>query len=240
MNYSVTKRNFLKTTTGAAAGLSLLRSNRTWAQKSSGAKLKVALIGAGGIAKTAFNSCDKELVVAVVDVDEKQGAPGFAQYPDAKRYKDFRKMLDAHDKELDAVIVSTPDHTHFPATYDAMQRGIAVQTQKPLTHNLWQARTLQKAYHKFKVQTVMGNQGHTLEGIRYIKEWYEAGLAGEIKEVHAWTGRTTTNNTTAKLKADLSPADIPANLDWDLWQGGAAESPYYDGIVPGKWRWWWE
>ncbi|WP_231616079.1 Gfo/Idh/MocA family protein [Novipirellula artificiosorum] len=122
------------------------------------------MIGGGGIAQTAFGDCRRENVVAITDVDDVSGALGFDAFPNAKRYRDFRKMLDTHDQELDLVIVSTPDHTHFVATYAAIERGIAVQTQKPLTHDLWQARTLQKAAKKFGVQTVMGNQGHNFEG----------------------------------------------------------------------------
>ena len=230
---NITRRTFIGTS-GSLAGLSLL-PHRAWAKRSSNRKLNVALIGAGGVARTAFHECDNENLIAIADVDQQRGVPGFKRFPDAKRYVDFRKMLDVHGKDLDAVIVSTPDHTHFPATYDAMQRGIAVHTQKPLTHNLWQARTLKKAYHKFGVQTVMGNQGHTLEGLRYIREWVEAGLAGEIKEVHAWTNRTTKNN--ANVKKHMAPLDVPKHLDWNLWQGPAGERAYCDGVVPSGWRW---
>ncbi|MCH7226212.1 Gfo/Idh/MocA family protein [Haloferula sp. A504] len=236
---SIPRRNFLRTGLLAGGG-TLISNHRAWAQRSSNRKLKVALIGAGGIAKTAYNDCAREQVIAIADVDAKQGEPGFKKFPDAKRYTDFRKLLDAHGKELDAVIVSTPDHTHFAATYDAMQRGIAVHTQKPLTHDLWQARTLRKAYHEFKVPTVMGNQGHTMEGMRYIREWYEAGLAGEIVEVHAWTNRTTKNNTNAERFKDLPGIPVPGHLDWDLWQGPVPEKRLLEGLVPSGWRWWWD
>ncbi len=239
MKEKISRRNFVKTSAGSVLGGTLLCNHRAWAKNSSEEKLKVALIGGGGIARTAFPDCRKEDVVAIADVDDERGVPAFEEFPQAKRYKDFRKMLDAHDQELDAVIVSTPDHTHFPATYDAMQRGIAVQTQKPLVHDLWQARTLLKAYHKFGVQTVMGNQGHTMQGLRYIREWYEAGLIGEVNEVHAWTNRTTNNNSNAKRRASMPEIEVPATLDWDLWQGPAQESRYFDGLVPGGWRWWW-
>lgn len=146
-------------------------------------------------------------------------------------------MLDQHGRELDAVIVSTPDHTHFPATYAAMERGIAVHTQKPLTHNIWQARTLQAAAHKFGVQTVMGNQGHNLEGMRLIKDWYDAGLIGEVREVHAWTNRATPNNYNAEHPLPAEP--VPPTLDWDLWTGPAELKDYNRAICPKGWRWWW-
>jgi len=237
MKINQSRRQFIKT--GSLLGGSAFLPNYSWAQQASNEKLKVALIGSGGIAKTAFKNCRDEIVVALSDVDEKQGAPGFEAFPDAKRYTDFRKMLDAHEKELDAVIVSTPDHTHFVATYDAMQRGIAVQTQKPLTHNLWQARTLQKAAKKFNVQTVMGNQGHTMEGMKLIKDWVDAGLAGDITEVHAWTGRTTKNISNAKI---TSPEyiDVPPHVNWDLWQGPTGPDQMIKGVCPSGWRWWWQ
>ncbi len=201
-------------------------------------KLNVALIGGGGIAHTAYKDCQLENVVAIVDVDDVKGADGYKAFPKAKRYKDFRKMLDAHYKELDLVIVSTPDHTHFAATYAAMERGIAVHTQKPLTHNIWQARTLQEAAKKFKVQTVMGNQGHNYEGMRKIKDWYDAGLVGEVREVHAWTGRTTNNNANARLEFPAQP--IPETLDWDLWLGPGSKRAYNKTFCPQGWRWHWE
>ncbi|MEM9398652.1 MAG: Gfo/Idh/MocA family oxidoreductase [Verrucomicrobiota bacterium] len=201
--------------------------------------MNIALIGGGGIAKTAFHDCRDHNVVAIADVDFEVGALGFKAFPNAKRYKDFRKMLDTHYKELDLVIVSTPDHTHFAATYAAMERGIAVHTQKPLTHDIWQARTLQAAARKFSVATVMGNQGHTLEGMRYIREWYEAGLLGEVREVHAWTNRTTKNISTVKKSQPIGQP-IPDSLDWDLWLGPAAYRDYNIAYHPRGWRWFWE
>lgn len=237
-NVSHSRRRFLKQSSIAGAGLTLLPSGTVFGDDAPSKKLGVALIGGGGIAKTCFSDCRNHQVVAIADVDEERGAEGFNAFPDAKRYADFREMLDAHYKELDLVIVNTPDHTHFPATLAAMERGIAVQTQKPLTHNIWQARTLQKAYHKYGVATVMGNQGHTMEGMRYIREWYEAGMIGEVREVHAWTNRSTPNNANAANPP--SAEEIPASLDWDLWTGPAKLNDYSPKYCPGGWRWHWD
>jgi predicted dehydrogenase len=237
MNH-ITRRDYLKAT--AALGGSLMIQSFAIGKPggSVNGKLNVALIGLGGIANTAFGDCRRENVVAVAEVDDVRGAPGLEAFPNAKRYKDFRKMLDAHEKELDLVIVSTPDHTHFAATFDAMQRGIAVHVQKPLTHNIWQARTLQAAARKFDVQTVMGNQGHNFEGMRLIKDWYDAGLAGTVREVHAWTNRTTTNNANGKRTYQGQP--IPTTLDWDLWQGPNTPGEYNKTFCPAGWRWHWD
>jgi predicted dehydrogenase len=230
------RRNFIKT--AALASVALPHFSVGQPKASANSKLRVGLIGGGGIAQTAFSDCRDHEVVAIADVDDVSGALGFKAFPTATRYKDFRRMLDKQGKELDAVIVSTPDHTHFPATYAAMERGIAVHTQKPLTHNLWQARTLLKASHRFKVQTVMGNQGHNLEGMKLIREWIEAGLVGEVRSVHAWTNRATPNSINSRHP--IPAQSIPAHLDWDLWTGPAELGPYNEEICPKGWRWWWQ
>ncbi|MFC1765191.1 Gfo/Idh/MocA family oxidoreductase [Planctomycetota bacterium] len=234
----MTRRDYLKASAALAGAFTLPQFAIGQSGASANSKINVALIGAGHIARTCFGECRKENVVAIAEVDDKTGAVGFETFPQAKRYKDFRKLLDAHDKELDLVIVSTPDHTHFVATYAAMEREIAVHTQKPLTHNIWQARTLQKAYRKFGVQTVMGNQGHNLEGMYKIREWIEAGLIGDIQEIHAWTNRTTNNIINAKNPLPAEP--IPAHLDWDLWSGPNQVGVYNSKICPSGWRWWWQ
>lgn len=238
LNSKLSRRDYLKMSLLGAGSLALGGFFNGCSGKSALSKLNVALIGGGGIAKTAFKDCQNENVIAIADVDDLTGADGFKTFPYAKQYKDWRKMLDAHHKELDLVIVSTPDHTHFAATYAAMERGIAVHTQKPLTHNIWQARTLQAAAKKFNVQTVMGNQGHNFEGMRLIKDWIDAGLAGEVREVHAWTNRTTTNNANARKEFPAQP--VPGTLDWDLWLGSVSNRPYNETFCPQGWRWHWD
>ena len=235
---TLTRRSLLKASAAFGAFHLLSRLAVGQVKKSASSQLNVALIGGGGIAKTCFADCDDHNVVAIAEVDDVNGADGFERFPQAKRYRDFRRMLDVHAKEIDVVIVNTPDHTHFAATYAAMERGIAVHTQKPLTHNIWQARTLQKAAHKFKVQTVMGNQGHNMEGMRLIKDWCDAGLVGEVREVHAWTNRSTPNNYNAKHPLPAEP--IPSTLDWDLWTGPAPLKDYSATIAPKGWRWHWD
>ncbi|MDX1284576.1 MAG: Gfo/Idh/MocA family oxidoreductase, partial [Draconibacterium sp.] len=225
----ISRRDYLKTSFMATGALAI--GGFTIGCNPLGkSKLNIAMIGGGGIARTAFKDCRDENVVAIADVDDVTGAPGYEAFPEAQRYKDWRKLLDTHYKDLDLVLVNTPDHTHFAATFDAMERGIAVHTQKPLVHNIWQARTLQAAAKKFKVQTVMGNQGHNFEGMRLIKDWYDLGMVGEVKEVHAWTGRTTTNNANALKEYPAQP--VPETLDWDLWLGPTKERPYNKAFCP--------
>jgi hypothetical protein len=116
-------------------------------------------------------------------------AKNAAKNPQAQKFTDFRSMLDKVGNEIDVVLVSTPDHTHFPVAMASMELGKPVFVQKPLAHNIWQVRTLRKAMHYYGVDTVMGNQGHTTDGIRYIKQWFDSGILGEVREVHCWTDR---------------------------------------------------
>ena len=159
---------------------SILGTERTW---------PVAMIGCGNIADMAIAGCKNENIVALCDVDSNMHLSHSKKYPEikkARQFADFRVMLDKMGKEIDAVCINTPDHTHFAATIAAMEHGKHVFTQKPLTHNIWQARTLRKAMHKYKVTTNMGNQGHSYGGIRRLREWYEADVFGQITEVHSW------------------------------------------------------
>ena len=147
-------------------------------------------------------------------------------------------MLDKMGKEIDMVCISTPDHTHFPATMAAMERGIHVFTQKPLVHNVWQARTLKKAKTKYKVLTNMGNQGHTYNGIRQLREWYELAIFGQITEAHSFIGGPDWGGRYFKRPESIPPAktEIPANLDWDLWLGPNASVDYNPIYHPRYWR----
>ena len=149
-------------------------------------------------------------------------------------------MLDKMGKEIDAVIVATPDHTHAVATMEAMQRGKHVYTEKPLTHSIWEARQLTEASRKYKVATQMGNQGHSSEGARQTVEWIRAGVIGEVREVHCWSDRPLRGT---RFDSELywpqgvpyRPADkppVPDTLDWDLWLGPAPHRPYHPSYVP--------
>lgn len=239
----VTRRTLLKSGLAAATLWSLPRIAVAQAGTVPSRKLNLAFVGVGGIGNSALAGCEGENYVAFCDVDEERAASNYAKYPDVPRFKDFRVMLEKLGRQIDAVVVSTPDHTHFAAAYVAMEMGKHVYVQKPLTHDIWQARTLQKAAHRFKVVTQMGNQGHATEGIRLVKEWYEAGVLGDVREVHAWLGGPGfAAGKFFRIPPQFPPAEIPvpSTLDWDLWLGPARKRPFTAEYAPLFWRSWWD
>ncbi|MGE5294900.1 MAG: Gfo/Idh/MocA family protein [Solirubrobacterales bacterium] len=202
-------------------------------------KVNVAAIGAGGMGGGNTNACADAgaNIVALCDVDFERAAGQFKKYPDAKQYKSFVEMLDKEGKNIDAVIVATPDHMHAIASIAAMRRGKHVYCQKPLTRLVSEARAMTEAARKFKVVTQMGNQGHSGDGVRDICEWIWAGVIGEVKEVHAWTNRPIWPQGIDRPK-DVQ--DVPSTLDWNLWLGPAAERPFNKCYLPFAWRGWWD
>ena len=202
-------------------------------------KLNVAAIGAGGMGAGNTRACAAAgaNIVALCDVDWAKGAEGFKRFPKAKKYKDFRKMLD-NEKSIEAVIVATPDHFHTVGAMAAMRRRKHVYVQKPLTRLVGEARALTEAARKYKVVTQMGNQGHSRNGVRDICEWIWAGVIGEVREVHAWTNRPVWPQGIGRPKGK---DPIPDTLDWDLWIGPAPMRPYVADVYnPFKWRGWWD
>ena len=205
-------------------------------------KLNIAMIGCGNIANMSLDGCNSENIVALCDVDSNmlyKYADKYPQIKQAKTFSDFRVMLDKMGNEIDAVCISTPDHTHFVATIASMERGKHVFTQKPLTHNIWQARTLRKAMHKYNVITNMGNQGHTYGGIRRLREWYEADIFGQITEAHSWINGPVWGNRYFPQKPISSPPSVdpvPEGLDYELWLGPNPQTPYHKNYHPERWR----
>jgi len=205
-------------------------------QKPPSEKLNIATIGAGGMGRGNTRRCADagENIVALCDVDEKKGAPVYKEYPNARTYKDFRKMLET-EKNIDAVIVATPDHTHAVAAMMAIKMGKHVYVQKPLTRTVYEARKLTEAAREAKVATQMGNQGHSGDGIRLVCEWIWDGAIGPVREVHSWTNRPVWAQGMDRPK-DTPP--VPAELDWDLWIGPSPERPYNPAYLPFSWRAW--
>lgn len=203
-------------------------------------KLNIAAVGVGGMGGYNLKSCVNENIVALCDVDSNYAAETFKKFPKAKLYKDYRVMLEKQ-KDIDAVIIATPDHTHAVITMAAMQEGKHIFCQKPLTHTIEEARKITEAARYYNVQTQMGNQGHSVEHIRLLKEWIEDGAIGTIKEVHAWTDRPVGGNPWSTFAVQAKSANtppIPDSLDWDLWLGPAKYRDYHPDYHPGKWRAW--
>ena len=242
----IKRRDFIQATALLAGGSFLLpRFSLAQTAGSANSKLNIAMIGAGGIASMAYGSCCKENLVALCDVDEKafgEHADKFPAIAKARTFSDFRVMLDKMGNDIDAVCINTPDHTHFAATMECMQRGKHVITQKPLTHNIWQARTLRRAAKKYKVVTNMGNQGHTYDGIREMKEWVEAGILGQVTEVHAGINGPDWHGTyfSKPKKMPLPAEPVPAGFDWELWKGPVTEPDYSHYYQPRCWRGFWK
>ena len=199
--------------------------------------LNVACIGVGGMGGSDVRGMSSENIYALCDVDDQRAARSYEEFPRAKRYKDFRIMLEQDGGNIDAVTVSTPDHTHTVAVMMALGMGKHTYCQKPLTRTMWEAQQLVAAARGSNLATQMGNQGHSWEGTRQIREWVEAGWIGTVKEVHYWTNRPIWPQA---IKRPTDVHHVPAHLDWDLWLGPAPERPYHPAYAPFNWRGWWD
>lgn len=218
-----------------AAGFGSVASLKRLGYKSPNEKLNYAAIGAGGKGYSDILGCRTENLVAMADPDEKRAEQAFKRFDKIPRYKDFRQMFDKEGKNIDAVIVSTPDHMHGTAAHWAIARGKHVYCQKPLVRTVWEAQELMKAARKHGVATQMGNQGYSNEGARQACEIVWNGDIGNVTEVHAWTNRP--------LKywpqgPDVIPKEepVPPTLDWDVWLGDAEPRPYSSAYCPHNWR----
>lgn len=221
-----------------SAGFGSRPSLKRAGYKSPNEKLNIACIGAGGRAPTNIAGCSvTENIVAFADVDEDSAAPTYKVHEKAARYRDFRRMLDKEGDRIDAVIVTTPDHTHAVIALACMQLGKHVYVEKPLTRTIQEARWLTEAATKYKVATQMGNQGYSNEGARIAAEIVWSGEIGNVTEVRAWTDRPIWDQGIRKLPAEEK---VPGTLDWDLWLGPAAMRPYSSEYCPFKWRAWFD
>jgi predicted dehydrogenase len=235
------RRKFIKNATTAAVGFYIVPRHvlgRGYIAPSD--KLVVAGIGAGGKGESDINNfflSGKAEIAVLCDVDDRQAITSRQRFPNAKYYKDFREMLDKEGKHIDAVSVSIPDHNHAIAAMAAMQLGKHVYVQKPLTHDIYEARMLTKAAHRYKVVTQMGNQGASGDGVRQLIDWYKAGIIGDVHTIYCYTDRPVWPQGIA-WPTDKPP--IPKELDWDLWLGTAHEREYEDNVVPFNWRGWWD
>ena len=232
-----TRRQFLRTMTLGGASFFILRNAQSAWSYQANEKLNLAFVGAGGRGAALVDEFAKleQNILALCDVDWRHAAGTFQKFPDAKRYKDFRKMLDELHGQIDAVVVATPDHTHAVASIAAMKLGKHVYCEKPLTWCISEARIMREVARQKKVATQMGNQGLANSNTRQLVEILRSGVIGRITEVHLWTDRPIWPQGIDRPK-DTPP--IPPDLDWDLWIGPAPYRSYHPAYHPFRWRGW--
>ena len=202
-------------------------------------KLNIAGIGVGGQGASDIASLASENIVALCDVDEARARNTFERHPKAKKYTDFRKMLEEQDKDIDAVVVATPDHTHAVATMAAIKMGKHVYCEKPLAHSVYEIRKVTEAAKEAKVATQMGNHGQASEGARVLQELIMDGAIGHVREIHGWSKRSGFITPRGVPRPQDTPA-VPKTLNWDLWLGPARYRPYHHAYLPFRWRGWWD
>ncbi|MBU4459165.1 MAG: Gfo/Idh/MocA family oxidoreductase [Verrucomicrobia bacterium] len=239
VNRSISRRQFLR---GAAAGVMIVPAYVVGrgAELPPSERIRVAAIGAGGKGQSDVAEVSKGAeIVALCDVDLARAGASLKAHPNARQFTDFRKMFDAMEKSIDAVTISTPDHTHYAAAIWAIRRGKHVLVQKPLTHSMWEARELALAARKHKVVSKMGNQGQATEETRRLIEMVRAGAIGTVREIHIWTDRAGTPKRFWWPQGGTRPAGedaVPAGLDWDAWLGPAPARPYLDTYKDGPFK----
>jgi predicted dehydrogenase len=207
-------------------------------QPSANNKLNIAGVGVGGMGFNDVQRVPTENIVAVCDVDSNYAARAAKKFPRAKVYCDFRKMLDTQ-KDIDAVMVATPDHNHAVVTMKALQMGKHVFCQKPLTHSVREALEIAKAAKKAKVATQMGNQGQASEQARLVCELIWAFAIGKVRQIHSWSNRRPDISPRGIPRPNQTPP-VPSHMNWDLWLGPAPERPYHPCYHPFAWRGWWD
>lgn len=236
VGHRLTRRQMLRQTTLAGVGVwTAARASGGEASNSPNEKLNIAGIGVGGQGGWDIAQCASQNIVALCDVDDRRAAGSFDKFPKAKRFRDFRKMLDEMGNQIDAVVVGTPDHTHAPASVMAMNMGKHCYCEKPLAHRVIEVRTMLEAAKKNKLATQMGTQIHAGANYRRVVELVESGAVGPVGEVHVWHPVAYGGGDRPK---DTPP--VPPELDWDLWLGPAPVRPYHPSYLPGVWRSWWD
>lgn len=237
----ISRRKFIQQAAVAAAGVTIVpRFVLSKGYRAPSDTLYVAGIGVGGKGESdiaMFAKSGKATISYLCDVDDRRAATSVKNFPKATYYRDYREMLDKEHKHIDAVSVSTPDHMHAVQAMAAMQLGKHVYVQKPLTHDIYEARMLTEAARKYKVVTQMGNQGASGDGVRQLIDWYKTDVIGDVHTVYCWTNRPVWPQG---LQWPAAKAEVPKELDWNLWLGTAPYKDYVEKLVPFNWRGWWD
>jgi len=241
---SPSRRHFIKTTATAAFGFQFVPRHVLGGPGYTppSEKVTIGCIGIGGQGGGVIKDLEASglaNIVALCDVDLDRAAGTINNFPKAKLYRDYRELI-GKQKDIDAVMIATPDHIHAPASIMAMGAGRHVYVEKPLAHTIAEARAMHDVAIATKRVTQMGNQGHAGEGIRLTREWIQAGVIGQVTEVHVWSDRPGTFWNTQGSSYPTGAPEIPTNLDWDLWLGPAAKRAYHPDFCPVKWRGWWD
>lgn len=234
------RREFIKAAALVSTGFTIAPGSilgKAFGHTSPSDRLNIAGVGIGGVGRRNLANMSTENIVALCDVDWKYAAKTFNDFPAAKRYKDWRKMLDEMAQSIDAVLVATPDHSHAAVAAHAMTLGKHAYVQKPLAHSVYESRLLAKLAERHKVATQMGNQGNSFDWCRQVAEWIRAGVIGDVYEAHCWTNRPIWPQGLPKPEGG---APVPPELDWDLFVGPAAERPYDPAYTPWNWRGFWD
>lgn len=235
MKERLSRREMLRKTALGSLGFWVARNTVLAEGNPASDRLNIGIIGVGGRGRANTDQVTSENIAALCDVDDRTLGVAARRFPEAKRYTDWRKMLE--QKDIDAVIVSTTDHTHAPASVMAMKRGMHVYCEKPLAHSVHEARVMQETYLKSKVSTQMGTQIHAGDNYRRVVELVQSGAIGPVREVHVWCGRVGPSPERPKEEQP-----VPENLHWDLWLGPAPWRPYHSSYLPGcmTWEQWWD
>ena len=237
-----TRRDFLKNASLAIGGFYILPRHVLGGKGfiAPSDKLQIAGIGAGGKGESDlanFFSSGKADIAFLCDVDDRQSAKSRKKYPKAKYYKDYREMLEKEHMHIDAVSVSTPDHMHGVQAMAAMQLKKHVYVQKPMAHDIYEARMMTQAAHTHNVVTQMGNQGASGSGVRVLQDWYNANLIGDVHTIYCYTDRPVWPQGVIR---PVTASPIPAELDFNLWLGTAPQKDYFTDLLPFNWRGWWD
>lgn len=240
MSSKISRGQFLSRGAAGLAGLSIIPSTvmgKAFGHTAPSDKLNIAGVGVGGRGSSVLRELGDQNFVALCDTDWKYAKSTFDRYPNAKKYWDYRIMLDEMGKDIDAVMVATPDHTHAIVASEAMTMGKHVYCEKPLTHTVYESRLLTKLADHYGVATQMGNQGSSGEGVRQVCDWIWNGEIGEITKVEAFTDRPIWPQGLMRPTVEHK---VPKTLNWDLFIGTAQMRPYNDIYSPWNWRGWWD